>query len=306
MSAEDKREARRKRILERGGDRLSRITNTGRGEGYVGLDSEPVRVPKRDDPAPAPAADAASGANAFAEMLAAMRGKGPAGQDPMAFMQNLLSQSASAAGEPHAMPSVPEVSPATLRRAERLDRRMRLVQTSVVLLFSLYIVFGSILAEAPPGILGRLFPTRAVEHHVGHSYRRQWASLAQQYTPMSAWISAEDPSVFPWGALRTPLDYLSPYLGAAVHPANLPRWPVFWVFFTLEIALLGVRIAMQQQLPAAPPTGLGSVLAVWAPNAVEFATPLLSAVSLVSALVDDLAILLFAIGAGVLFCHLLG
>ncbi|WFC97181.1 hypothetical protein MBRA1_003847 [Malassezia brasiliensis] len=326
MSAEDKREARRKRILERGGDRLSRITHTGRGEGYVGLDATPVQVPKHNDsPEAEPkalaeaartAAAAPAGADAnvtkrsgdpFAEMMAAMQGKSAGTQDPMALMQELLGRTAGAASDPHAMPSVPDVPAATLRRAERLDRRMRLVQSTIVLLFSLYIVFGSIFSEAPPGILGRLFPTAAaVQAHEAHTYRRQWAALAQHFVPISEWISVEDPSVFPWGALRSPLDALHPSLGAALHPANLPRWPVFWVFFTMEVALVGMRIAVQQQLPAAPPTGLGSVVRLWAPALVEFVTPLLSAVSVASALVDDLCILLFAIGAGVLFCQLFG
>ncbi|KAI3623432.1 hypothetical protein CBS14141_003693 [Malassezia furfur] len=316
MSAEDKREARRKRILERGGDRLSRITHTGRGEGYVGLDATPVQARKHDDPPevgargrrtrqtrPARAAAAARGADAhvtkrpgdpFAEMMAAVQGK---------------SCSAARRAPPATRTrcrACRRVPAATLRRAERLDRRLRLVQSTVVLLFALYIVFGSIVSEAPPGILGRLFPTAAVEAHEAHTYRQQWAALAQRFVPISEWISVEDPSVFPWGALRSPLDALHPALGAALHPANLPRWPVFWVFFTMEVALVGMRIAMQQQLPAAPPTGLGSVLRLWAPGLVEFVTPLLSVASVASALVDDLCILLFAIGAGVLFCHLFG
>lgn len=323
MSAEDKREARRQRILERSGDRLSRITNTGRGDGYVGLDTKPVPAPRTEPSGPSeessvtpsllqPTAkpDEALGSftkpdgDPLAAMMAAMQGSSSqAGADPMAMFQQLLGQTAGAAGDPHAMPAVPEVSAATLRRAERLDRRMRLVQTTVILLFAFFVVFGSIFSPAPEGIAGRALDTPAVAAFAEHTYRKQWASLAQQYTPMSAWLSTDDPSVFPWGALRTPLDYLQPYIGKAAHPANLPSWPIFWVFFSLEAGLQGIRIALQQQLPAAPPTGVGSVLSMWAPGVVPYLAPLLSVVSLLSSLVDDLCILLFAIGLGVLFCH---
>ncbi|WFC97529.1 hypothetical protein MYAM1_000243 [Malassezia yamatoensis] len=329
MSAEDKREARRKRILERGGDRLSRITSTGRGEDYEGLDSTPVKAKKFDDPPDVPihesfstgvadknqggvmhgnmsssSTDASVGQQPLAEMFAAMQGRSSSGMDPMATMQQLMNRTSDAADHPHAMPSVSNVSPAVLQRAERLDRRMRLVQTSIVIAFSVFLVFGSIFNESPPGILGRLFPTAAVEAYEHQSYRKQWASLAYHYTPISAWSSVDDPSLLPWGALRSPMDSLRPYLGSALHPSSLPQWPVFWVFATMEIALIGVRIALQQQLPASPPTGLGSVLSLWAPGLVEFVTPLIAVMSLVSSLIDDLCILLFVIGMGVLFCHM--
>ena len=43
--AEAKREARRRRILERGGDRLSRITNTGRGSDYDAVSYTHLTLP---------------------------------------------------------------------------------------------------------------------------------------------------------------------------------------------------------------------------------------------------------------------
>ena len=41
-----KREERKRRILEKGSSRLSRITNTGRGKDYEGLDTSSVTPPR--------------------------------------------------------------------------------------------------------------------------------------------------------------------------------------------------------------------------------------------------------------------
>ena len=135
------------------------------------------------------------------------------------------------------------------------------------------------------------------------SFQKQWASLAWEYTPISAWLSKDDPSVFPWGALRTPLDSLRPYIGHETLGKELPSWPIFWVFVSMEMGLQGVRLAMLQRMPVSLPGGLKSVISVYAPGIQRLLTPALTLLSLASSLVDDLCILLFAIGTGVLFCH---
>ena len=65
MSAEEKRQARRKRILERGGDRLSRITSTGRGEDYEGLDATPIQAKRFGDPPEVGASEGVSSGVAY-------------------------------------------------------------------------------------------------------------------------------------------------------------------------------------------------------------------------------------------------
>ena len=69
------------------------------------------------------------------------------------------------------------------------------------------------------------------------------------------------------------------------------------------IGLQGVRIAMLQRAPVSLPGTLDSVVSMYAPGVRSLLTPLLTMGSLASSLVDDLCILLFAIGLGVLFCH---
>ena len=57
-------------------------------------------------------------------------------------------------------------------------------------------------------------------------------------------------------------------------------------------------------MPAAAPAGISSVLSLYAPSLGPLLAPAMSCLSLASALLDDLCILLFAIGTGVLFCHI--
>ena len=71
----------------------------------------------------------------------------------------------------------------------------------------------------------------------------------------------------------------------------------------MEMGLQGVRLAMLQRMPVSLPGGLKSVISVYAPGIQRLLTPALTLLSLASSLVDDLCILLFAIGTGVLFCH---
>lgn len=320
--AEAKREARRRRILERGGDRLSRITNTGRGSDYDVLDATPVppkpqssaRAEPADGPADAAPAIGGEGApggeDALSAMLASLQGqRGDAptrGEDPMAMMSRLLGGGMEAASTPTAAPAVPEATAADLRRTEQFDRRLRLVQATIVLVFAAYVVVGSILSPtAETGLTGRALEGDAAHAFARHAFYEQWASLARRPTAINAWLSGSDPAVMPWGALRTPFDWLQPHLGKYV-PLNterLPAWPVFWVFLSMEMALQGVRVVMLQRLPAAPATGVGHVLSLYAPGLVPYVTPLLSAVSLGGALLDDLCILLFVIGVGVLYCN---
>ena len=62
-------------------------------------------------------------------------------------------------------------------------------------------------------------------------------------------------------------------------------------------------VAMLQRAPVSLPGTLDSVVSMYAPGVRSLLTPLLTMGSLASSLVDDLCILLFAIGLGVLFCH---
>ncbi|WFD19247.1 hypothetical protein MCAP1_001470 [Malassezia caprae] len=316
-----KREARKRRILEKSGDRLSRITNTGRGKDYTGLDTAPV-APRAEAPAaPVPATPVVTATNAtgrpeagvlpeppsddqdaFARMLASMQarmgqGDGAGGApEPLALMQQLLGQ--QGASEPAAPPS--EVA-----YTQRMVRRMRLLQATLVFVLAFYVVFSSIFSHAPDtGLTGRSLPTDAGRQFARDSYRQQWASLAQSYTPTSAWLSADDPGLFPWAGVQGPLAALQPYISHSLLDGAWPSWPVFWVFVSLEVGLQGVRLAMLQRVPAALPRGVHSMVSLYAPQLLSLAPPLLGIVSLASALIDDLCILLFAIGTGVLFCQL--
>ena len=334
-AAAAKREARKRKILERGGDRLSRITHTGRGKDYEGLEStpvktmptvetthtssdvavsepQPVRLPSEiigtkapASVAPSPALAEGDPADPIAQMLASLQQGSEGGgmpNDPMAMLQQLMSATKSQAGMP---PQVPGMSLAESARMERTMRRVRLWQATLVFLFAFYIVFSSIFSHAThPGITGRTLPTDASHGFARDTFFRQWASLARKYTPMSEWLSADDPSVFPWGALRTPMDSMRPYIGDAVVDGEWPAWPVFWVFASMEIGLQGIRLAMLQRRPAALPGRLSTIASRYAPAPLRSILPLgASLLSLLSSLVDDLCILLFAIGLGVLFCH---
>lgn len=321
-----RREARKRRILEKSGDRLSRITNTGRGKDYAGLDTAPV-TPRADSapaaapPQPAPAAPvvAATAAtapsekpsapadddqDALARMLASMQARmGPGGAPadgapaPMALMQQLLGQ-AGGAGAPAPAPS------SDVAYTQRMVRRMRLVQATLVFALAFYVVFSSIFSHAhDTGLTGRSLPTDAGTQFARDSYRQQWASLAQAYTPTSAWLSADDPALFPWKGVQGPLAALRPFVSHGMLDGAWPSWPVFWVFVSLEIGLQGVRLAMLQRVPAALPRGMHSVVSLYAPQLLPLAGPVLGVASLASALLDDLCILLFAIGTGVLFCQ---
>lgn len=339
-----KREARKRRILEKSRDRLSRITNTGRGKDYEGLDTKPI--PAMPSPGISDTADTLTGptpsaalkneeppahdaSDPFTSMMAAMQSRMGAQEqgsgasrgadgsndsnmpsDPMALMQQLLSGSgmqqpgamnngAGDASNPQTMVQVKEA-----RRIERSVRRVKLLQATLVFLFAFYIVFSSIFSHAhDTGLTGRSIPTESMSEFSRESFQKQWASLAWEYTPISAWLSKDDPSVFPWGALRTPLDSLRPYIGHETLGKELPSWPIFWVFVSMEMGLQGVRLAMLQRMPVSLPGGLKSVISVYAPSIQRLLTPALTLLSLASSLVDDLCILLFAIGTGVLFCH---
>lgn len=338
-----KREARKRRILEKSGDRLSRITKTGRGKDYDGLDTTPV-APRAESSAssaaapPAPAvsttghtpamavpaapvssmetADKASisspqadeSQDAFARMLTSMQarmGQGHAGSegatDPMALLQQLLGPTGAPGAAPGGAPAPP---PGEVAYTQRMVRRMRLLQATLVFALAFYVVFSSIFSHAhDTGLTGRALPTEAGTHFARDSYRQQWASLAQEYTPTSAWLSADDPGMFPWKGVQSPLAALRPYVSHGMLDGAWPSWPVFWVFVSLEIGLQGVRLAMLQRLPAALPRGVHSMVSIYAPQLLPLAPPVLGIASLASALVDDLCILLFAIGAGVLFCQ---
>ena len=337
-----KREERKRRILEKGSSRLSRITNTGRGKDYEGLDTSsvtPPRMPTSDSKeAPAIVSNATATAtrskditessqvqgetenDQFTSMLAAVQARmgneAPGGtmpKDPLALMQQVMGrglQTDAVAGAAHAA-GASRVSPAQTTEVAHMHRsvqRIRLVQATLVFVFAFYIVFSSIFSHSHnTGLTGRSIPTDSMDKFSRDSFMRQWASLAWEYTPITAWLSKDDPSVFPWGALRTPLDWLRPYLGMAGESqwfdAELPAWPIFWVFVSMELGLQGVRIAMLQRAPVSLPGTLDSVVSMYAPGVRSLLTPLLTMGSLASSLVDDLCILLFAIGLGVLFCH---
>ena len=324
MSDAEKREARRRRILAKGGDRLSKIVNSGRGEDYEGLDTTPV-AKKETAPAAAsstetdasavasaiaPAAGATEKAGApvapqsrgtqsdpLAALLSSVQGQGTGTDttDPTALLRSMLQGASGPAPAP--------VDSAVLTRSQRLDRRLRLVQATAVIIFSLYIVFSSILAPVHEvGLTGRALEPRAGEAFSRDTFLRQWASLAYTQTPLAAWLSHHDPALFPWGALRTPLDLVRPYVKAPeVH--TLPSWPIFWVFVSLEVALQGVRISLLQQLPTPPPGALSRAVSTFAPGLLPYVTPVLSALAFANSMVDDLCILLFAIGVGVFFSH---
>ncbi|WFD27083.1 hypothetical protein MNAN1_002079 [Malassezia nana] len=334
-----KREARKRRILEKSGDRLSRITNTGRGKDYTGLDTAPVAP--RPESAAGPNVATASAAlppvstpltaergpmrpseksdmepvlslpsgdddqDAFARMLSAMQGcmgQAPGGDgppEPMALLQQLLGQSGA---PPVSM--TPQPSHGEVAYTQRMIRRMRLLQATLVIVLAFYVVFSSIFSHAPDtGLTGRSLPTEAGTQFARDSYLRQWASLAQEYTPTSAWLSADDPTLFPWTGVQRPLAALRPYVSHGMLDGAWPSWPVFWVLVSMEVGLQGVRLAMLQRLPAALPRGVHSVVSLYAPGLLSVAPTILGVVSLASGLIDDLCILLFAIGAGVLFCQ---
>jgi len=315
-----KREARKRRILEKGGDRLSRITNTGRGKDYTGLDTAPV-APRAEAPAaPSPGTPVIAAANAterpeadrfsqpraddqdaFARMLASMQAR--MGQDggadrapePLALLQQLLGQGGAS----------PPAPPSEVAYTQRMVRRMRLLQATLVFVLAFYVVFSSIFSHAPDtGLTGRSLPSDAGLQFARDSYRQQWASLAQAYMPTSAWLSADDPGLFPWAGVQGPLAALRPYVSHSLLDGAWPSWPVFWVFVSLEVGLQGVRLAMLQRVPAALPHGVHSIVSLYAPQLLSLAPPLLGVMSLASALIDDLCILLFAIGTGVLFCQI--
>ena len=337
-----KREERKRRILEKGSSRLSRITNTGRGKDYEGLDTSsvtPPHMPTSDSKeAPAIVSNATATAtrstditessqvqgerenDQFTSMLAAvqarMSNEAPGGtmpKDPLALMQQVMGrglQTDAVAGAANAAGASRASSAQTTEVAhvQRSVQRIRLVQATLVFVFAFYIVFSSIFSHSHnTGLTGRSIPTDSMDKFSRDSFMRQWASLAWEYTPITAWLSKDDPSVFPWGALRTPLDWLRPYLGMAGESpwfdAELPAWPIFWVFVSMELGLQGVRIAMLQRAPVSLPGTLDSVVSMYAPGVRSLLTPLLTMGSLASSLVDDLCILLFAIGLGVLFCH---
>lgn len=312
MSDAEKREARRRRILAKGGDRLSKIVNTGRGEDYVGLDTKPV--PEKENTADAAAPSAVSTATAAAAGAPPSAGTQP---DPLTAMMESLQRPAldSDTTDPTALlrsmlqgasgpaPAPEPVNAVAVARAQRFDRRLRLAQISAVFAFAFYIVFASIFAPvAEVGITGRSLEHAAGEAFSRHSFLSQWASLARTHTPLAAWLSHHDPSLFPWGALRTPLDAVRPYVGAP-DVSSLPSWPVFWVFVSLEVALQGVRISLLLQLPVPPPGTLSRLVGTYAPGLLPYVTPALSALAFANSMVDDICVLLFAIGVGIFFSH---
>ncbi|WFD30012.1 hypothetical protein MSPP1_001025 [Malassezia sp. CBS 17886] len=329
-----KREERRRRILERGSDRLSRITGTGRGEDYDLLDASTqggvaagvAAAPGGEARGAAPKATVADGAeealahvredatammpDAFTSMLADMQARaGDAATDQPApdavqMMQQILGRGMTEMQHPMSAPTQAAVPPAALERAARVDRRLRLGQSVIVSLFAFYLVFSSIFhATENAPIVGRALEKEASGAFAQDSFFKQWAALAYEYTPINAWLSGNDPRVFPWGALQTPFDTLRPYLGARAHVDSLPSWPVFWVFFSLEVALQGIRFAMMERFPATPPSGVASALMLYAPQLVSYLSPVLAFANLASAMVDDVCILIFAIGVGILFCQ---
>lgn len=332
-----KREARKRRILEKGGDRLSRLTNTGRGKDYEGLDTSPVaqRVMPREAPAVTTNATATStttehvversaapeGDDPFASMMAAVQARmgaeAPGGTmptDPFALMQQVLNRGAQAdpmagaAGAASASSTLMQQASAEMRTAERSVRRLRLVQATLVFAFAFYIVFSSIFSHShDTGLTGRSIQTDTMDEFARDTHMKQWASLAWEYTPSGSWLSKHDPTYFPWGAIRAPLETVRPYLGTYAQSAwleqDLPTWSVFWVFVTMEMGLQGIRLALLQRMPATLPGPLDSVVSLYAPGLKSMLVPAASLMSLVSALVDDLCILLFAIGLGIVFCQ---
>ncbi|WFD36256.1 hypothetical protein MCUN1_003134 [Malassezia cuniculi] len=331
MSDADKREARRQRILARGGDRLSKIVNTGRGEDYVGLDTTPVLRKETaapdppDEPIPEIGSSSALAASGFPAASGAPGSDAPgsdapgsAQQDPLAALLNSFQGQAKAQGADTTDPTAllrsilqgasgpapaQAVDTVAVARTQRLDRRLRLVQATFVFAFAFFIVFSSILAPVQEvGITGRALEHTAGELFARHSFLSQWASLARTHTPIAAWLSHHDPSLFPWGALRTPLDLVRPYVKAP-EVSTLPSWPIFWVFVSLEVALQGVRISLMQQLPTPPPSALSRAVTSFAPGLLPYLTPVLSFVAFANSMIDDLCILLFAIGVGIFFSH---
>lgn len=260
-----KREERKRRILAKGGDRLSRITNTGRGKDYVGLDTEPVKPRAESAPLHSDALDVSaqleSGAgtpwgserqgeqttNPMAALMESMQQQGEsAPSDPVAMFQQLMGSLRS--GPDGAAAAAQSAPPAEVAYTKRLMRRLRLLQAAVVFAFAYYVVFASIFSHThQTGLTGRPLEGESATAFARESYFRQWASLAWHYTPASAWLSAHDPSAFPVAALQQPLVALAPYISHRVlDMAHLPTWPVYYVFFTLEVALQGIRLALLQ------------------------------------------------------------
>ncbi|PKI82894.1 hypothetical protein MVES1_003651 [Malassezia vespertilionis] len=318
-----KREARKRRILGRGGDRLSRITNAGRGADYELIDNAPM-MPKmpseaadiNDDPpetlpfAPpqtmlAGAPEAMNGMHPpqddpLAQLMAAMQGQGGGAPD----MMNMMQQMMSGMGSKDAPQGMQGASTAHREQSEAVDKRLRLVQYSVVFIFAFYLVIAHLFVKPKVGIAGRAVDVPETHAFQRSSYLQQWASLAWEYTPSHAWQSSEDLSMFPWRAMQHPLDKYGHYVGLDSKVLGvLPTWPVYYVFFTLEVALQGMRIVMLQRFPASPSGRIAGILQVWAPALLPYVTLALSLASLVSSMVDDMCILLFAIGLGVLFSN---
>ena len=131
MSDAEKREARRQRILAKGGDRLSKIVNTGRGEDYVGLDTKPV--PEKDNTVDAAAPSAVSTATAAAAGAPPSAGTQP---DPLTAMMESLQRQApgSDTTDPTALlrsmlqgasgpaPAPEPVNAVAVARAQRFER----------------------------------------------------------------------------------------------------------------------------------------------------------------------------------------
>lgn len=333
-----KREERRQRILARSQDRLSRLTNTGRGADYEGMAPTDLRMPARpkaterhDDP-PEVAAGATSALSAtprapqaaprtpwdrpqqgddadpFAQMLSAMQARGGDGSgahglpsDPMALLQQMMSGQLPKDGAQGAPP------PQALATASPWAGRLRLIQAALVGALSLYLVASSIFSHT---LHHSWIGGTSVDAH--HLHLRQWASLAKEYLPSHEWSMAHDPSMFPFHAVERfwawvcarwapAATFTNEWWPDALSVSDKPTWSVFYVLLSMEIGLMGMRLAMPQ--PAHPPSSAMSMLSMYAPGAMTVVTPALHVLGLLSSLVDDVCILLFTIGLGVLFCQ---
>lgn len=329
-----KREARKARILGKGSDRLARITNTGRGEGasaYTDLSSPSARSPalspsNEDDPlevdvstlaqphtygdqSPNPfmmgAQQQQQGAMPQNPMEALMQmmqggggmgngmGGGPGDQEDMMAglppqLAAMMQQFGGAGMGPGA--GAPNVAPTTTKRKSGSERAFDFVQAALVLLLAALAAKSSLFNTDHTSPVPEAIDLAAAKSDASISAMQRWARLAYQRPSPQEW------------SLYSTSSLLSSASAASFGASFLSTVPLFWIFLSLEVLLQAVRIAVFSRKTPAPPSMLATLAsALPIPNlglAIRLGSKYLA---LINAFVNDLALLVFVMGATILW-----
>ncbi|KAK0548610.1 hypothetical protein OC845_003479 [Tilletia horrida] len=303
-AAKSRREARKAKILGAGSDRLAKITRTGRGaEAETLYPSTPPPAPKPhtpsspsavtgpliedDDPVELPPPPPA-GEFDFASIMARLQqhqqqtgGAEGSGGLPIDINQLLALTgmqpppgSADGAQQPGVHPQAQPPAPRT-----KLDKTFDLLRALTMIAFA-FLAVSSLFSR--PSASSSISPTAVTtDDHQAHLLQR-WASLAY----------------------RKPAEWEAQFFQMESFGITSSTVPIFWLFISVEIALQSSRILLFSHRPP-PPSILTTALSILPlpPALSSLIRTGASYLTLLSALLNDLAIVIFGVGLTILWAQ---